>query len=77
MVIVEPLSLILKDPAPFAHVGELADNSVNFTVRAWVESEDYWDVHFDIIEKVKLSFYEKGLNFPFPQREVHMVSENA
>lgn len=66
-------SRILKDPAPFAKVGELADSSVNFTVRAWVKSEDYWDVHFDMIENVKLTFDKEGLNFPFPQQEVHVV----
>ena len=56
----------------FARVGELGDNSVNFTVRAWVKTEDYWDVHFDLIEKVKLEFDKEGLSFPFPQRDVHI-----
>lgn len=68
---------IFKDPAPFARVGELADSSVNFTVRAWVNAADYWDVHFDVIEKVKLTFDEKGLNFPFPQQEVHVVGDGS
>ncbi len=66
---------VLKDPLPFARVGELADSSVNFTVRAWVNSADYWDVYFDIIENVKLSFDKEGISIPFPQRDVHILNE--
>jgi len=63
---------VLTEPEPFVAVSELGDNSVNFTVRAWVETADYWDVHFGIIEKVKLTFDEKGISFPYPQMDVHM-----
>lgn len=76
MAILESDSRILKDPGAFARVGELADSSVNFTVRAWVNAADFWDVHFDVIEKVKTTFDEQGLNFPFPQQEVHVVGNN-
>jgi len=62
---------ILQDPAPFVAVSELGDNSVNFVTRAWVESADYWDVHFEMIEKVKLTFDEKGISFPYPQMDIH------
>ena len=62
---------ILKDPAPFVAVSELGDNSVNFVTRAWVQSADYWDVHFEMIEKVKLTFDEKGISFPYPQMDIH------
>ena len=62
---------ILKDPASFIGVGELADSSVNFTVRVWVKATDYWGVHFDTIEKVKLTFDEKGISIPYPQMDVH------
>ncbi len=62
---------VLKDPAPFVAVGELADSSVNFTVRLWVNSSDYWGVYFDTIEKVKLTFDEKGISIPYPQMDVH------
>ncbi len=62
---------ILDEPAPFVGVGELGDNSVNFTFRAWVNSADYWDVHFDMLEKVKLTFDEKGISIPYPQLDVH------
>ena len=62
---------ILKDPAPFVAVSELADSSVNFVVRVWVKSGDYWAVNFDTIEKVKLIFDEKGISFPYPQIDIH------
>jgi small conductance mechanosensitive channel len=63
---------ILKDPAPMIVVGELGDSSVNFNVRPWVKTSDYWDVLFDITEKVKLAFDENGISIPFPQMDVHM-----
>ncbi len=63
---------ILKDPAPFVAVSELADSSVNFTVRAWVKQEDYWGVFFDMNENVYNTFAKEGLNIPFPQMDVHV-----
>jgi len=74
--IVNSDSRILKEPAPFVAVGELADSSVNFVVRAWTSTDDYWDVHFDMLEKVKLTFDEKGISIPYPQMDVHMDKEN-
>ena len=62
---------VLKDPEPFVAVSELADSSVNFVVRAWVNSSDYWPVYFDTTEKVKLAFDEKGITIPFPQMQLH------
>ena len=63
---------ILKDPAPLIAVGELADSSVNFNVRPWVKSGDYWAVKFDFTEKVKLTFDEKKIGIPYPQMDVHL-----
>ncbi|MFC1778794.1 mechanosensitive ion channel family protein [Thermodesulfobacteriota bacterium] len=63
---------VLQDPAPFIELGELADSSVNFTVRAWVNAADYWAVHFYMLEKVYRRFGEAGLNIPFPQMDVHL-----
>jgi small conductance mechanosensitive channel len=63
---------VLKDPAPTIAVSELADSSVNFVVRPWVKTSDYWAVLFDITEKVKLTFDAKGISIPFPQQDVHM-----
>ncbi len=57
---------VLKDPAPTAKVSELADSSVNFAVRPWVKTEDYWDVHFETIESVKLALDEAGIDIPYP-----------
>ena len=68
---------VLQDPAPFVGVGELGDNSVNFTFRAWVKTEDYWDVHFDMLERVKLTFDEKGISIPYPQMDVHVLKEEV
>ncbi len=63
---------ILKDPAPMVAVAELADSSVNFTVRMWVKTADYWGVYFDTTEAVKLRFDEEGISIPYPQQDVHM-----
>jgi small conductance mechanosensitive channel len=63
---------ILKDPPVFIAVSELADSSVNFVVRAWVKGEHYWDVFFDMNEKVYKTFEKEGLNIPYPQMDVHL-----
>ncbi len=67
---------VLKDPAPTVAVLELGDSSVNFAVRPWVKTADYWGVFFDITERVKLTFDEKGISIPFPQRDVHVYEES-
>ena len=54
-------------------VGELADSSVNFNVRPWVNSGDYWPVHFDLNEKIKLAFDDNGISIPFPQMDLHIA----
>ncbi|PHR59047.1 MAG: mechanosensitive ion channel protein MscS [Arcobacter sp.] len=63
---------VLDEPAPFVGVSELGDSSVNFVFRPWVKSDDYWDVYFDMNEKVKLTFDEKGISIPFPQMDIHL-----
>lgn len=68
---------VLADPAPAIVVGELADSSVNFFVQPWVKSDDYWDVKFDITEKVKLAFDDHGITIPYPQMDVHMLNGEA
>jgi small conductance mechanosensitive channel len=65
-------SRILKDPANFIGLSELADSSVNFTVRVWVNAVDYWAVFFDMNEKVYTRFGDYNLNIPFPQMDVHV-----
>lgn len=68
---------ILKDPEHQIVVGELADNSVNFFVRAWVKSADYWDVYFAANETVKMRLDEAGIGIPYPQRDVHLYEHKA
>ncbi|NNJ94430.1 MAG: mechanosensitive ion channel, partial [Halobacteria archaeon] len=63
---------ILKDPPPAVAMAELADSSVNFNVRPWVKSADYWAVRSDLMERIKLSFDDNGISIPYPQRDVHM-----
>lgn len=70
--LIESESKILKEPAPFIAVSELADSSVNLVVRVWVESANYWDVNFGLKEKVYKTFEKEGLNIPFPQMDVHI-----
>jgi small conductance mechanosensitive channel len=66
---------VLKEPAPVVAVSELGDSSVNFVVRPWVKTSDYWNVYFDIHEKVKLTFDNENISIPFPQRDVHLFQE--
>ncbi len=62
---------ILFEPEPQIVVGELGASSVNFYVRPWVKTDDYWDVRFSLNEKIKLAFDEHGITIPFPQMDVH------
>lgn len=66
---------VLKDPAPTVAVAELADCSVNFVVRPWTKKEDYWAVKFDLTRKIKEAFDANGIEIPFPQQVVHMITE--
>ncbi|EGB16525.1 MscS Mechanosensitive ion channel [Pseudodesulfovibrio mercurii] len=63
---------VLAEPAPTIEVSELADSSVNFVVRPWCKTGDYWGVFFALTEKVKLVFDQEGISIPFPQQDVHM-----
>ena len=63
---------VVNEPAPTVAVLELADSSVNFAFRPYVDVADYWDVYFHMTEQVKLRFDEAGLSIPFPQHDVHL-----
>jgi small conductance mechanosensitive channel len=65
---------ILAGPAPLVAVAELADSSVNFVVRVWTRTSDYWAVKFDMTETIKNRFDAEGIGIPFPQRDIHIVS---
>ena len=62
---------ILKDPSAVIALAELADSSVNFNVRPWVKSEDYWGVRSELLEQIKITFDKKGINIPYPQMDIH------
>jgi small conductance mechanosensitive channel len=64
-------SRVLGDPAPTIAVSELADSSVNFVVRPWVKTSDYWTVRFDLTRRIKEAFDENDIEIPFPQMVVH------
>lgn len=68
---------ILKDPEPAIALKELADSSVNFNVRPWVKSGDYWAVHNGLLENIKKSFDREGISIPFPQRDVHLYEHKG
>ncbi|GIW22458.1 MAG: mechanosensitive ion channel protein [Candidatus Sericytochromatia bacterium] len=72
--IVNSKDKILKDKEIIIVVGELADSSVNFFVRFWVSTPDYWEVYWDTIESVKIRFDEEGITIPFPQRDIHLYN---
>ena len=65
---------ILKDPASVIAVSALADSAVQLIVRSWVNSADYWQVYWDTLEQVKLTFDQEGIEIPYPQRVVHLQS---
>ncbi len=67
----------LKDPAPMVAVGELADNSVNFVVRVWGKTSDYWGIYFDMTEAIKVRFDAENIGLPYPQRDVHLYEHKA
>jgi small conductance mechanosensitive channel len=63
---------VLKDPETNIRLHELGDSSVNFIVRPWVKTEDYWETYWAITRAVKMRFDEEGISIPFPQRDVHL-----
>ena len=71
MKLIDADNRILKDPAPFIALRELASSSVDFTVRGWVKGADYWGVFFDMNKHIYEEFNRQGISFPFPQIQVH------
>jgi small conductance mechanosensitive channel len=66
---------VLDSPEPVVKLHELAESSVNFVVRPWVKTDDYWETYWDITKAVKLRFDEEGISIPFPQRDVHVIEQ--
>lgn len=73
--IISRQKLLLEEPSHTIAVSELGDSSVNFVVRPWVKTPDYWKAYFALLEDIKVSFDEKGISFPFPQQDVHLYGE--
>jgi len=66
-------SRVLQDPEPFVGLNKMSESSLDFVVRLWVHSGDYWGVHFDLNEQFKMELDKAGIEIPFPHRVVHMV----
>jgi len=75
--LIEKDERILKDPAPLVELSELGDNAVNFSVRVWVNTADYWGVYVSMMENVKKSFDAMGITIPDPQRDVHVYQKQS
>lgn len=73
--LVEAHPMCLKKPVPKIFVGELGDNSVNVFCRPWCKSDDYWTVYWDLTGQAKERFDHEGISIPFPQRDVHLISD--
>ena len=74
--IVEAHDLILKTPEPFIALSAHGDSAVNFVVRVWVNNSDYWKVHFDLLEAVKVKFDEEEVSIPYPQMDLHIKKDD-
>lgn len=68
--------LTLKHPEPTVTVTDLGDSSVNLSVRPWAKPEDYWTVYFECIEACKEALDEANITIPFPQRDIHMITNS-
>ena len=75
--IVADNSKVLDDPEPVIKLHTLNDSSVDFVVRPWAKTDDYWDVHWDITRAVKIRFDEEGISIPYPQRDVHLIPADS
>ena len=75
--IVKNNELILNDPDFFVGISQHGDSAVNFLVRAWCKTEDYWTVYYDLLETVKVKFDEENISIPYPQMDVHLKSSKT
>jgi small conductance mechanosensitive channel len=75
--IISAHELVLKSPEPTIKLHTLGDSSVNFVVRPWVKTSDYWDVYWDVTREVKMRFDREGISIPFPQQDVHLYRDSV
>ena len=73
--VVESHEAVLESPEPMIKLHELGESSVNFIVRPWVKTDDYWDTYWDLTKAVKQRFDKEGISIPFPQRDVHVIEK--
>jgi small conductance mechanosensitive channel len=69
--------MVLKSPEATIMLHSLGDSSVNFIVRPWAKTVDYWQVHSDLTREIKMRFDKEGISIPFPQRDLHLYSEGG
>ena len=69
----QPVTIEKVDRSPFVGLGEMADSSINFTVRAWTHSSNYWSLFFDMNKRFYTELPKAGFEFPFPQMDVHLT----
>ncbi|MDB8804255.1 mechanosensitive ion channel [Romboutsia sp. 1001216sp1] len=74
--IVKRQEFVLDNPKPFIGVSAHSPSSVDFIVKVWCKSEHYWDIHFSLLEKVKLRFDEENISIPYPQMDLHVKKED-
>jgi len=67
---------VLDEPEPMVRLHTLGESSVDFVVRPWVSTPDYWEVYWDVTRAVKMRFDAEGISIPFPQRDVHFYRED-
>ncbi len=75
--IIDSHDKVLDDPPPVVRLHTLNESSVDFVVRPWVMTEDYWDVYWDVTRAVKIRFDENDISIPFPQRDIHLYSTES
>jgi small conductance mechanosensitive channel len=66
---------VLRDPAPFARVSNYGASSIEYTIRVWCASDDYWDVYFDVTRDIKTAFDQNGIEMTYDHLNVHVVKE--
>jgi len=75
--ILEAHEQVLDDPEPVVKLHNLGESSVDFVVRPWVKTDDYWNVYWDVTREVKIRFDAEKISIPFPQRDVHVYQEGG
>ena len=75
--ILEKAESVLESPEPIVKLHNLGESSVDFVVRPWAKTDDYWDVYWHVTREVKMRFDTEGISIPFPQRDVHVIEEKG